>query len=289
MMHLTGEEKEIIKINSITSSTSNLNGFLVKGNLTSVCGNKRQSYLNNADGSLTKLDKNSCKSQLNDPISGHQLHHKMSFSSISDVNQQLFYNKSASSFSSSSYNDVKAHHHSIQAAETLNGHIPSSNPITSADKLEDINNHQPCDNHSNNHNNSVLFPNNSKFACASANSSVLPPAYPSASLKAFSSQINSTLRRSSDYVGNLQHQYNHQQKEQQQQLISDQQSHQQHQQQQLQVWYCVQFRRLCQLCLITPLIGLLGCLCIACIFQFGEIQETACKVIEYVHVCSNIK
>ena len=282
MMHLTGEEKEIIKINSITSSTSNLNGFLVKGNLTSVCGNKRQSSLNNADGSLTKLDKNSCNSQLNDPISGHQLHHKMSFSSISDVNQQLFYNKSASSSSSSSHNEDKAHH-SIQTAETLNGHIPSSNPITSADKLEDINNHQPCDNHSNNHN-SVLFPN-SKFACVSANSVL--PVYPSASLKAFSSQINSTLRRS-DYVGNIEHQYNHQPKEQQQQqqLISDQQSQQQ---QQLQVWYCVQFRRLCQLCLITPLIGLLGCLCIACIFQFGDIQETACKVIEYIHACRNIK
>ena len=46
----------------------------------------------------------------------------------------------------------------------------------------------------------------------------------------------------------------------------------------VQIWYCVHFTRLCQICLAMPLLGLVACLLIAVIFQFGEIQETACKV-----------
>lgn len=46
----------------------------------------------------------------------------------------------------------------------------------------------------------------------------------------------------------------------------------------VRIWYCVQFRRLCQICLAMPLIGLVSCFLIAVLFQFGDIQETACKV-----------
>lgn len=46
----------------------------------------------------------------------------------------------------------------------------------------------------------------------------------------------------------------------------------------VQIWYCIHFMRLCQICLAMPLIGLVACLLIAVIFQFGDIQETACKV-----------
>ncbi len=44
------------------------------------------------------------------------------------------------------------------------------------------------------------------------------------------------------------------------------------------IWYCVQFRRLCEICLAMPLVGLVACLAIALVFQFEHIQETACKV-----------
>ena len=48
----------------------------------------------------------------------------------------------------------------------------------------------------------------------------------------------------------------------------------------VQIWYCVHFMRLCQICLAMPLVGLVACLLMAVIFQFGDIQETACKVRE---------
>ena len=43
-------------------------------------------------------------------------------------------------------------------------------------------------------------------------------------------------------------------------------------------WYKLTFRSMCEFCLAMPLVGLLLCLTIACLFQFGDIQETACKV-----------
>lgn len=48
------------------------------------------------------------------------------------------------------------------------------------------------------------------------------------------------------------------------------------------VWYCIQFRKLCEICLTMPLIGLMACLIIALIFQFEHIQETACRVFNVV-------
>ena len=45
-------------------------------------------------------------------------------------------------------------------------------------------------------------------------------------------------------------------------------------------WYKLTFRSMCEFCLAMPLVGLLLCLTIACLFQFGDIQETACKVRE---------
>jgi len=59
---------------------------------------------------------------------------------------------------------------------------------------------------------------------------------------------------------------------------NQQQLPQQHQ----QVWYSLPFRTVCELCLAMPIFGLLGCLLIACLFQFGDIQETACKVTNFV-------
>lgn len=259
MVKLTGEEHEITKLKTIASSTSNLNGFVVKNNFASASGNKRQSSSDSADEKLKGRDKNNSNRLLSDPISGRYLQNKMSFSSISDVNQQLFHIPASSSSSS---NEVRVQKQKpVQATETLNGLTPT---MLITNKLKDVvvvNNHQPCDQNSNNHD-SVLF-DNSMFA--------------SSSLKTFTSQIDSTLRGSEylESARDLHHNHDNQQK---QEHTSNQQLHHQ-QQQQLQVWYCVQFRRLCQLCLITPLIGLVGCLCIACVFQFGDIQETACKVI----------
>ena len=45
-----------------------------------------------------------------------------------------------------------------------------------------------------------------------------------------------------------------------------------------EVWVDLPFRTLCKICLATPLLGLVACLCVAVIFQFAHIQETACKV-----------
>ena len=49
----------------------------------------------------------------------------------------------------------------------------------------------------------------------------------------------------------------------------------------VQVWFVLPFRLLCQICLTLPLAGLVACLLIAVVFQFGDIQETACKVSTY--------
>ena len=46
----------------------------------------------------------------------------------------------------------------------------------------------------------------------------------------------------------------------------------------VQVWFVVPFRLLCQICLALPLAGLVACLLMAVVFQFGDIQETACQV-----------
>ena len=62
---------------------------------------------------------------------------------------------------------------------------------------------------------------------------------------------------------------------------ADDGTHQQQLAPTVQIWYCVHFMRLCQICLAMPLIGLVACLLIAVIFQFGDIQETACKVRYY--------
>ena len=48
----------------------------------------------------------------------------------------------------------------------------------------------------------------------------------------------------------------------------------------VQVWFVLPFRLLCQICLALPLAGLVACLLVAVVFQFGDIQETACKVSE---------
>ena len=47
------------------------------------------------------------------------------------------------------------------------------------------------------------------------------------------------------------------------------------------MWFVLPFRLLCQICLTLPLTGLVACLLIAVVFQFGDIQETACKVSTY--------
>ena len=45
------------------------------------------------------------------------------------------------------------------------------------------------------------------------------------------------------------------------------------------VWFCMKFRTLAEICLLMPLLGLAACLIVALLFQFEHIQETACKVI----------
>jgi len=47
-------------------------------------------------------------------------------------------------------------------------------------------------------------------------------------------------------------------------------------------WYRLSFRKVCEFCLAMPLIGLLLCFVIACLFQFGDIQETACRVRNFI-------
>ncbi len=47
---------------------------------------------------------------------------------------------------------------------------------------------------------------------------------------------------------------------------------------QSRVWFALSFRKIGEVCLAMPLVGLVACFLIAVIFQFGDIQETACKV-----------
>ena len=47
------------------------------------------------------------------------------------------------------------------------------------------------------------------------------------------------------------------------------------------VWFRMQFRTVCEICVLMPLLGLVACLIVALIFQFEHIQETACKVSTY--------
>ena len=262
MKNPAGEEKDSIKAELMASSTTKtLNGYVVKSNTTSSSslssssgGNRQSSSDTTTNGNWTGRDKNNSNCMLSGPISGNYLQSKMSFSSITDVNQELFHS-SASSFVSS--NEVP-----IQKQILCNTTKKNLNGIGPTMTLNSAPNHQEeaCDQNSNNNHSSVLR-DNSKF--------------PSSSLRSFSSQIDSTLR-GSEYLESVRHhQHNYQQKQ-------DSQSLNQHQQQPFQVWYCVQFRRLCQLCLVMPLIGLVGCLCIACVFQFGDIQETACKVSSFI-------
>ena len=258
MMNLTAEESEATKIKSLGPSNSMLNGFVAKSSFDSASRNKRQSSSDNINGNLTGRDKNT--STLIDPISGNYLQNKMSFSSIIDVNQELFHIGACSTTPS---NETKMQkQNDLQATKTtLNGHTPT---MLVTNSLKDVRiNPQSCDQNSNNHN--PALPD-----CST---------YSTPSLKSFSSQINSALKKSEylDGMKNLYHNnHNHHQQKKQE---SDQQlNFHQQQQKELQVWYCVQFRRLCQFCVITPLIGLVGCLSIACILQFGDIQETACKV-----------
>ena len=44
------------------------------------------------------------------------------------------------------------------------------------------------------------------------------------------------------------------------------------------VWFRMQFRTVCEICVLMPLLGLVACLIVALLFQFDHIQETACKV-----------
>jgi len=48
------------------------------------------------------------------------------------------------------------------------------------------------------------------------------------------------------------------------------------------VWFCMKFRTLAEICLLMPLLGLAACLIVALLFQFEHIQETACKVYNVV-------
>jgi len=48
------------------------------------------------------------------------------------------------------------------------------------------------------------------------------------------------------------------------------------------VWFCMKFRTLAEICLMMPLLGLVACLIVALLFQFEHIQETACKVYNVV-------
>ena len=242
-----------------SSTTKTLNGYVVKRNIaassssssisSSSGGNRQSTSDNTTNGNWTGRDKNNSNNVLSSPISGNYLKSKMSFSSVTDVNQELF-RKNVSYLRPS--NEI-----SNEKQKNVNGIGP----------MRTISNHQQkaCDQNSNNN-----------------HSSVLPgtPKLPSSSLRSFSSQIDSTLRGSEYLESAIHHQHNYQQKQESQSL--NQPQHQQKQLQEFQVWYCVQFRRLCQICLVMPLIGLVGCLCIACIFQFGDIQETACKVSTFI-------
>ena len=229
--------------------------------LFSTSENSRQSLLEHtASGNWTGRDQNNCKSILSTSISGNYLQSKMSFSSIRNVNQELFWVSASSTSSNELRKQVRFEDSNLSDIEpkmtpksdTSNNHIGSKN----------------CDQNSNNNHASSVLSEASKIS--------------SSSLRSFGSQIDSTLR-GSDYIENVrQHQHNYQQKQEHQSLNHHQQTSTQHQPE-FQVWYAVQFRRLCQICLVMPLIGLVGCLIVACAFQFGDIQETACKVNLVLH------
>jgi hypothetical protein len=270
MKNPTGDEKDNIKAELMASSTTKtLNGYVVKGNITSSSsslssssgGNRQSSSDSTTNGNWTGRDTNNSNSILSGPISGNYLESKMNFSSITDVNKQLFLN-SASSFTSSNDPPIQKQMILNKTKKNLNGIGPMMT-LKSAPN----NQQQACDQNSNN-NHSSLLPDTSKF--------------PSSSLRSFSSQIDSTLRGSEYLESVTHHQHNYQQKPDSQSLNHLQQ--QQQQSNEFQVWYAIQFRRLCQLCLVMPLIGLVGCLIIACIFQFSDIQETACKVRTFVTI-----
>ena len=178
----------------------------------------------------------------------------MSFSSITDVKQELFH------FSASLKSDnEELIQKQVRFDDTdLRDIALKMTPKSVSNNLISSNN---CDKNSNNNHHASVVSEESKLS--------------SSSLRSFGSQIDSTLR-GSEYLENArQHQHNYQQKQEHQSLNHHQQPPQQPE---FQVWYAVQFRRLCQLCLVMPLIGLVGCLLVACAFQFGDIQETACKV-----------
>ena len=180
----------------------------------------------------------------------------MSFSSIADVKQELFH----ISASSASPNQAPTPKQVRFNDSNLSENIPK---MTSQRLSNNLNNDNNCDQNSNNNHQSSVLSEASKLA--------------SPSLRSFGSQIDSTLR-GSDFLDNKRHhQHNYQQQQQDHQSLNLHQNQRQ-QNPEFQVWYAVQFRRLCQICLVMPLIGLVGCLCIACVFQFGDIQETACKV-----------
>jgi len=188
----------------------------------------------------------------------------MSFSSITDVKQELFH------FSASlkSDNEVLIQKQVRFDDTDLSDIALKMTPKSVSNNLISSNN---CDKNSNNNHHASVVSEESKLS--------------SSSLRSFGSQIDSTLR-GSEYLENArQHQHNYQQKQEHQSINHHQQPPQQPE---FQVWYAVQFRRLCQLCLVMPLIGLVGCLLVACAFQFGDIQETACKVYNLVPSISAI-
>ena len=200
--------------------------------------------------------------RMSSPSHTMDLHKKMSFSSVNDIDKQLFHkNAFLSSHMPVPFDKQEKHPSTSQHG---NGHTQSAAILNGEGGCnETTEGGIHCDKNSNKHHTSMSVPNSSVFHCDS--------------LKTFSSQIQSSVRclghniLGSETEDSAQHNYR--------------QLKQQQDNQELQVWYCVQFRRLCQLCLIMPLIGLVGCLIVACVFQFGDIQETACKVSTLQNFC----
>ena len=248
------ENKERIKVETADSTTTKpLNGYVKKGkSVSSASVNNRQSSSDNTkQGNCAGRDTNNRNRAISGPISGNCLENRMSFSSVTDVNKELF--------NVTTYSKTLSNEGPIPKQACFKKEGSAVNGMTSDISHANIvgNQQQPsCDQNSNNR--ASVLSDISTFA--------------SSSLKSFSSHIDSTLR-GSKYLENVrQHQHNYQQKQDQTPIQHC------HQQARVQVWYCVQFRRLCQLCLAMPLLGLVGCLIVACIFQFADIQETACKV-----------
>ena len=254
-------------VDSMTSPKAlSINGCTVKSNILSQSSSRdnRQSSSDRTNGNCQGLDENRRNNTIGGLISGNYLQNKMSFSSITNVNQELFYIDSSSE--RIPYQDKKKKHVRFETKEKLlNGMNPKM------DTHDDVSSHpqqyRACDQNFNNHSSSVLNSGTPNFASSS-------------SLKSFGSHIDSTLR-GSEYLESVRQQQHRYQDKLNQNAPMEVQHGDKRLQQNFQIWYCVQFRRLCQLCLVMPLIGLLGCLCIACIFQFGDIQETACKVIYF--------